>query len=123
MLDGAWGIVTNKPESLTKPLLDCLGVLQSARTVICGDTLPERKPHPAPLLLAAHELGVEPSACIYLGDARRDIDAGRAAGMRTVATTYGYIRPGEDVAVWRADATIGHPRRIAPMLLQMSGTH
>jgi len=121
-LGSAWGVVTNKPEALTRSLLERLGLLAHAGTVIGGDTLPERKPHPAPLELAARELGLEPRDCIYIGDAERDVVAGRAAGMRTVATSYGYIRPGEDVAGWGADAIVDHPRRILPMLLAMTGS-
>lgn len=116
-----WGVVTNKPEMLTVPLLDCLGVLESAAVVVSGDTLPQRKPDPAPLTLAARELGLAPADCIYLGDAERDVIAGRAAGMRTVSTSYGYIRPGEDPTRWQADANVDHPRKIGPMLLAMTG--
>jgi phosphoglycolate phosphatase len=119
-LDAGWGVVTNKPAALTEPLLEHLGLLASAGTVISGDTLATRKPDPAPLHLAARQLGVEPADCIYLGDAERDIIAGRAAGMRTIATSYGYIRPGEDHRRWRADATVDHPSRIAAMLLTMT---
>jgi phosphoglycolate phosphatase len=115
----AWGIVTNKPESMTDTLLERLGIGDSVGVVVCGDTLPERKPHPAPLLHAARELGVASEACIYLGDARRDIEAGRAAGMRTVVTSYGYIRPGEDFRSWGYDAEIDHPRKIGSMLHAM----
>jgi len=117
-----WGIVTNKPAALTRPLLDYLGVAPHAGTVVSGDTLPQRKPHPAPLELAASELGVTPAECIYLGDAERDIEAGRAAGMRTVATTYGYVRPGQNTLAWRADAVVDHPRKIGAMLQRMSRT-
>lgn len=120
-IGGAWGIVTNKPAALTEALLESLGILEHAATVVSGDTLPQRKPHPAPLLHAARELGSAPEACIYLGDAARDIEAGRAAGMRTVSTSYGYIRPGDDVSRWGADADVAHPRKIAPMLLRMTG--
>lgn len=119
--DAACGIVTNKPEAFTGPLLEQLGIADTLGSVVCGDTLPERKPHPAPLLHAAAALGVEPADCIYLGDAERDIEAGRAAGMRTVATTWGYIRPGEDVAGWGPDACIDHPRKIAGMLRTLVG--
>lgn len=120
-IDAAWGIVTNKPAALTAPLLERLGLNGQVGVVVCGDTLPQRKPHPAPLLHAARELGVEPGNCIYLGDAVRDIEAGRAAGMRTVATSYGYVRPGEDVAAWLADASVDHPRQIARVLSAMTG--
>jgi phosphoglycolate phosphatase len=115
-----WGIVTNKPRALTEPLIAALGLRTSVGSVVSGDTLPERKPDPAPLELAAREIGVEARECVYLGDARRDIVAGRAAGMRTIATAYGYIRPGDDVRAWQADAVVDHPRKIGPMLLKMS---
>jgi phosphoglycolate phosphatase len=115
----AWGIVTNKPDSLTRGLLQQLGILDSVATLVCGDTLPERKPHPAPLLRAAAELGLPGSNCVYIGDARRDIEAGRAAGMHTLATSYGYIRPGEDIADWGADAVAVHPRDLLPVLKQL----
>jgi 2-phosphoglycolate phosphatase len=116
-----WGIVTNKPHALTEPLLDALGLGGRAEVVVSGDTLPQRKPDPAPLALAARQLGVDPAHCIYLGDAERDVAAGRGAGMRTVVTAYGYIRPGEAYTGWRGDAVVDHPRRIEPMLLSMTG--
>jgi 2-phosphoglycolate phosphatase len=119
-IDARWGVVTNKPEFLTLPLLDYLGARQAAGTVISGDTLEQRKPDPAPLLLAASELGVAPEDCIYIGDAERDIVAGKAAGMRTILTSYGYIRPGEDYQSWGADATADHPRRIGPMVFELA---
>jgi phosphoglycolate phosphatase len=121
-IDAGWGVVTNKPTGLTEPLLAVLGVLPSAEVVVSGDTLPQRKPDPAPLALAARQLDVDPARCIYVGDAERDVIAGRAAGMRTVVTTYGYIRPGEAIASWGADALVDHPRKIEPMLLAMTGT-
>lgn len=117
-----WGVVTNKPAFLTEPLLDSLGVRGHLGSVVSGDTLPQRKPDPAPLELAARELGAPASACIYLGDAERDIQAGRSAGMRTIATSYGYVRPGEDVAGWNADAIVDHPSRIPSMLERMRRT-
>jgi phosphoglycolate phosphatase len=119
----AWGIVTNKPAALTLSLLARLGLDGQAGTVVSGDTLPQRKPDPAPLLYAARELGIEPGDCIYLGDAERDIEAGRAAGMRTVATSYGYIRPGEDFRRWNADAEVDHPRKIDGLLRAMTGSN
>jgi phosphoglycolate phosphatase len=111
-----WGVVTNKPAIMTVPLLDQLGVGSMAGTIVSGDQLPQRKPHPAPLLLAAEELGVEPGRCIYVGDAPRDIEAGRAAGMSTVAAGYGYIRPHEDVLGWRPDHLVRHPQELARLL-------
>lgn len=104
-----WGIVTNKPQAMTEPLLAGLGLAGRAGCVISGDRLPERKPHPAPLQLAARELGLEPAECIYVGDAPRDIDAGRAAGMATIAAAYGYIRASDDPWAWGADLVIRRP--------------
>jgi phosphoglycolate phosphatase len=111
-----WGIVTNKPQALTEALLDRLGIADLPGTVVGGDRLAERKPHPAPLELAAAELGVEPPQCVYVGDAPRDIEAGRAAGMQTVAAAYGYIRPGVDPAAWGADTMLMHPRQLDALL-------
>ena len=85
--DARWGIVTNKPEALTLALLNALGIEHLPDCVVSGDTLTERKPHPAPLEYAARELKLQVDECIYIGDAPRDIEAGRAAGMRTVAAT------------------------------------
>ena len=104
-----WGIVTNKPTYLTEPLLDTLGLLSRCACVISGDTLSERKPHPRPLLYAAELIGIDPAQAMYVGDANRDIEAGRAAGMMTVAATYGFIMPGDDPATWHADHTIDEP--------------
>ena len=104
-----WGVVTNKPGWLTEPLMAALGLETRAACIVAGDTLPERKPHPAPLLLAARLAGVSPDECIYAGDAERDIAAGRAAGMRTVAVRFGYLADGEDPAAWRPDGVVERP--------------
>jgi 2-phosphoglycolate phosphatase len=98
-----WGIVTNKPGWLTDPLLESLGLAARAGVVISGDTLPEKKPHPAPLWLAAERLAVAPAAIAYLGDAERDMVAARAAGMRAVAATWGYIDPVAGHGGWPFD--------------------
>ena len=111
-----WGIVTNKPHAMTMPLLEQLGLAARTGCVVSGDRLPERKPHPAPLLLAADELGLTPANCVYVGDAARDIEAGRAAGMHTLAALWGYIRPGENPASWAADALVRHPADLAGIL-------
>ena len=111
-----WGIVTNKPAVFTDPLLAQLGIAARWGSIVSGDRLPQRKPHPAPLLLAAAELNVAPGACVYVGDAPRDIEAGRAAGMMTVAAAFGYIRPSEDLYAWGADAVVQQPRDLAPLL-------
>lgn len=101
-----WGIVTNKAERLALPLIASLPVLASAAVVVCGDTTPHAKPHPEPLFEAARRLGVAPSDCVYVGDDERDIVAGRAAGMRTVAALYGYLGPSAQPEAWGADASI-----------------
>ena len=104
-----WGIVTNKPGWLTEPLLAALDLARRVGCVVAGDTLAERKPHPAPLLHAAALLGVEPAACVYAGDAERDIIAGRAAGMATVAVRFGYLAAGEDPGAWNPDGIVERP--------------
>ena len=104
-----WGIVTNKPGWLTEPLLAALDLATRAGCVVSGDTLAERKPHPAPLLHAAALLGVDPAACVYAGDAERDIVAGRAAGMATVAVSFGYLAVGEDPGAWNPDGIVERP--------------
>ena len=101
--------MTNKPDAFTRPLLAALGLARRFACVVSGDRLPQRKPDPAPLRLAATELGLPVSRCIYVGDAPRDIEAGRAAGMATIAAAYGYIRPSEDPHDWGADAVIRRP--------------
>ena len=104
-----WGVVTNKPGYLTEPLLDTLGLLSRCACVVSGDTLPERKPHPRPLLHAAELIGIKPAQAMYVGDASRDMQAGRAAGMMTVAATYGFIMPDDDPTAWQADHCIDSP--------------
>ena len=110
-----WGIVTNKPKYFTDPLVQYLG-LTYCQCCISGDTLTLNKPHPAPLLLAAEQLQVVASDCIYIGDAERDILAGHRAGMRTVAALYGYIRPDVDPYSWHADHYIQDPLEILDLL-------
>ncbi len=113
----AWGIVTNKPGWLTAPLLQALGLTKRAGAVVCGDTLAERKPHPMPLLHAAAAVHQPPQACIYVGDDARDIQAGQAAGMRTVAAAYGYVADANP-ADWRADACAGSVTQLTDWLLE-----
>ena len=105
----AWGIVTNKPEWLTHPLLQQLGLAARCAVVIGGDTLPHRKPHPQPLQVAARRIGVDCRRCIYVGDDERDIQAGRAAQMKTLVATYGYIEDADAITDWRADGRIDQP--------------
>ncbi len=95
-----WGIVTNKVEYLTFPLLDRLGLRQRAGCVVCGDTTPFPKPHPEPLRFAAKTLAVPPARCVYVGDGERDMQAAREAGMRGLVARYGYIGAGERPENW-----------------------
>jgi phosphoglycolate phosphatase len=101
-----WGIVTNKAARFTLPLLEHLGIAARAGTVICGDTTPHTKPHPAPLLAGARTLTVDPADCLYVGDAERDIAGGKAAGMKTVLARFGYLGPEDTPEAWCADGSI-----------------
>jgi N-acetyl-D-muramate 6-phosphate phosphatase len=98
-----WGIVTNKPARYTDPLVDLLQFPNSPGTIISGDTLTQKKPDPAPLILACENLGRTTNSTVYVGDDRRDIRAGIAAGMHTIAVGYGYTPPDEDFHQWGAD--------------------
>ena len=111
-----WGVVTNKSSRFTDPLTRGMPLFASAATVVSGDTTPHAKPHPAPLLEAARRLGIAPSGCVYVGDDERDIVAGRAAGMGTVAATYGYLGQQTDVSQWRAHAAINSPLQLLKLL-------
>ncbi len=111
-----WGVVTNKLARFTLPLIQAMPLFSTAQTIISGDTTPHAKPHPAPLLEAARQIGVPPGRCLYVGDDERDIMAGQAAGMPTVAAAYGYLGTSGDTAAWKADATIASPRLLLNLL-------
>lgn len=111
-----WGIVTNKAKRLTDPLVRALGLFDEAVAVVSGDTTPHAKPHPAPLLEAARLMGVAPESCVYVGDDLRDVQAGRAAGMRTVAVGWGYLGEGEHISAWGADHVIDRPNELLKLL-------
>jgi len=111
-----WGVVTNKSARFTVPLTKALPLFDTAQTIVSGDTTPHSKPHPAPLLEAARQLDVPPGRCIYVGDDERDIVAGRAAGMPTVAAAYGYLGKTADTGGWNADATIAAPGALLNLL-------
>lgn len=111
-----WGVVTNKAERFTLPLTAAIPLFGAAGAVVSGDTTPHPKPHPAPLLEAARRLGLDATACVYVGDDERDIMAGRAAGMSTVAALYGYLGARADVAAWNADAIIDRPDGLLKLL-------
>jgi N-acetyl-D-muramate 6-phosphate phosphatase len=111
-----WGVVTNKPGWLTDPLMERLGLRARAGCIVSGDTLPEKKPHPLPLLHAAEQIGRPPADFLYVGDAERDIVAGRAAGMCTVAVRFGYLAEGEDPAAWQPDGIVDRPAELLDWL-------
>ena len=111
-----WGIVTNKATRFSEPLVRALGLLPRAATLVCGDTTPHSKPHPAPLLEAARRLGVDATECIYVGDDLRDVQAGRAAGMTTVAVHWGYLGEGETIGAWGADHLVQTPNDLLKLL-------
>lgn len=112
-----WGIATNKPRPYTEPLLAALDLRPAPGSVVCSDDVRERKPHPESLHRSCRELGVDPAGSVYIGDHRRDIEAGRRAGMYTVSALYGYIEPGEDPAAWGARASVAHGSELAGLLL------
>jgi phosphoglycolate phosphatase len=113
-----WGVVTNKPERMTDPLLRKLGLSERVSCAVSGDTLPQRKPHPAPLLLACERSGVEPDRSVYVGDDARDIMAGRAAGMTTIAAAYGYIVAEDSPDLWEADYIAADTNELAKLILK-----
>ena len=107
-----WGIVTNKPERFTFPLLDALDLAARAGCVVSGDTCAHPKPHPAPLLAASQRLAVVPGGCVYVGDDERDTQASRAAGMRSIVACYGYLGSGRPWQEWGAHAGIERPEEL-----------
>ena len=111
-----WGIVTNKAARFAEPLARSLGLLPRAATLVCGDTTPHAKPHPEPLLEAARRIGVSAADCVYVGDDLRDVQAGRAAGMTTVAVQWGYLGDGEAIEAWGADHLVQTPADLLKLL-------
>lgn len=111
-----WGVVTNKSARFTVPLTQAIPLFNTAGAIVSGDTTAHAKPHPAPLLEAARRLEVLPARCIYVGDDERDIVAGRAAGMPTVAAAYGYLGQAADTHGWNADFTIATPSALLNLL-------
>lgn len=111
-----WGVVTNKSMRFTDPLTQAMPLFASAQTIVSGDTTPHAKPHPAPLLEAARRMGLAPQQCLYVGDDERDIVAGLAADMQTVAARYGYLGDAADTQTWGAHATIDTPMALLALL-------
>lgn len=118
-----WGVVTNKADAYTRPLLDSLGLLARASAVVCPDHVDRTKPDPESLLLACEQAGVNATRSVYVGDHLRDIEAGQRAGMFTVGARYGYIPEAEDPADWRADLYIDHAGQLGDWVdAQPTGT-
>jgi len=113
-----WGVVTNKPEHLTNPLLEQLGLADRSACTISGDTLPVRKPEPDPLLLGCDIAGVDPHRSIYVGDAERDVEAGLRAGAATIVAAYGYITEDDDPREWGADIIAPDTEDLAQIILK-----
>lgn len=111
-----WGIVTNKSQRFTLPIVQSHPALAAAAAVVCGDTTPHAKPHPAPLQEAAKRLGVDCAHCIYVGDDERDMVAARAASMQAVAAAYGYLGETVHVQDWGPDAVINSPSELSRLL-------
>ena len=112
-----WGVVTNKAARYSEPLARSMPIFSSAAVLVSGDTTPHTKPHPAPLLEAARRIGIEPARCLYVGDDERDIVAGLAAGMGTVAATYGYLGKQPDTTRWGAHGAIKSPLALLELLV------
>jgi len=104
-----WGVVTNKPRRFTQPLMQSIGLLTRAACVVSGDDAARPKPFPDTLLMACEQVGVDPQQCWYVGDAERDIQAGKAAGMQTVVALYGYLSETDQPEAWGADQAIQAP--------------
>lgn len=111
-----WGIVSNKVERYVRPIVAQLGLSERSAATLGGDTAGFAKPHPAPLLMAAQRAGVPPEACVYVGDDLRDVQAGKAAGMGTVAAGYGYCGDHDPPHLWGADHLIAHPSDLRAIL-------
>jgi phosphoglycolate phosphatase len=112
-----WGVVTNKSSRFTDPLTRAMPLFANAGTIVSGDTTPHAKPNPAPLLEAARRLGVSAERCVYVGDDERDIVAGMAAGMKTVAASYGYLGIKTEIQAWGAHAEINSPLALLQLLV------
>lgn len=121
-LDGInipWGIVTNKPLEYAAPLINKLGLNKQCSTLVCPDHVQNSKPDPEALFYAANQLNVEPAQCLYIGDHQRDILAGAAAGMTTIAVGYGYLSEEQNIADWQADHTAATPQAVYSIICNM----
>lgn len=111
-----WGVVTNKPARFTEPLLSLLDLAERAACIVSGDTCPEPKPHPGPLLHASELIGIAPAHCLYVGDAERDVEAARNAGMPCIVAHYGYLDQSDQPDAWGAAGLIQQPQELLNFL-------
>ncbi|ENA30782.1 MULTISPECIES: N-acetylmuramic acid 6-phosphate phosphatase MupP [Pseudomonas] len=111
-----WGVVTNKPVRYAEPIMQALGLAKRSAVLVCPDHVTYSKPDPEPVLLACKQINIEPQAVIFVGDDRRDIESGRAAGTKTAAVRYGYIHPEDNPAHWGADLVVDHPLELRDAL-------
>lgn len=111
-----WGIVTNKPRRFSEPLINAMQLQQRVSCLVCGDDTARAKPYPDSLFMACQMTGREAAGCIYVGDAERDVQAGRAAGMKTVVALFGYIDATDKPEEWGADAMISRPEELLQLL-------
>lgn len=114
----SWGISTNKPRPFTEPLLQRLAIEPAPGSVVCPEDVAERKPHPETLYRNCRDLGCAPFEAIYIGDHLRDIEAGRRAGMYTIAAAYGYIEDGDDPDIWGACARADSSDNLASLIFR-----
>ncbi|HEX5844506.1 MAG TPA: N-acetylmuramic acid 6-phosphate phosphatase MupP [Pseudomonas sp.] len=113
-----WGVATNKPVRYAEPIMQQLGLAERSAVLVCPDHVSRSKPDPEMLLLACAKMGVEPGETLFIGDDERDIEAGRAAGCKTAAVSYGYIHPQDNPRNWGADAVVDHPLQLRSLLEQ-----
>jgi len=113
-----WGVATNKPVRYAEPIMQQLGLAERSAVLVCPDHVKLSKPDPEMLLLACAQMGVQPGETLFIGDDERDIEAGRAAGCKTAAVTYGYIHPQDNPRNWGADAVVDHPLELRALLDQ-----
>lgn len=115
-----WGIVTNKPRRFSEPLIKAIGLDQRVSCLVCGDDAPRPKPYPDTLFMACKMASINPEDCTYVGDAERDVQAGKAAGMKTVIALFGYIAQSDKPAEWGADAMIKHPADLLNFMMNFN---
>jgi phosphoglycolate phosphatase len=111
-----WGVATNKPVRYAEPIMQQLGLAQRSAVLVCPDHVSRSKPDPEMLLLACSQIGIAPGEALFVGDDERDIEAGRAAGCKTAAVTYGYIHPQDNPRNWGADVVVDHPLELRAVL-------